>query len=407
MPVPLFDFEWERPVGRAALVLGPALVDENNRRALQHHLETGQRMLRRESESIRMAIGVTRDVLLSFLCRDAQASLPDDFLRLIVERMNHELPNTSNFDIFPVDPEKPRYAKGSTFPPKTETSLLPAEEAEFERYQPLRLHTGLFRHLVETEPTEEGCLQFAEQYGLLGPSARRNDVSPPAAESIHIWKAGIRWLGYLVQLWDLFQAGDRAELRRYLELTKAGVRLRHLPEDRFDIPQSPVLRVPVRQRPRGVLPDSWENEAQPLTFSYPNFSPEENAAKLLVALALDDMLASQVRCKFGVDPVDDTLALQFVPQDLWGAIILQFASAVAGDRHYTKCRECRTWFELRSGVSRSDKIYCSNACRTRAGRGRKALALRLHAAGKSIAEIADRTGAEPQTIKTWIKNSKQ
>jgi hypothetical protein len=35
------------------------------------------------------------------------------------------------------------------------------------------------------------------------------------------------------------------------------------------------------------------------------------------------------------------------------------------------CVQCRKWFTLEAGRGRSDKEYCSNACRMRAYRKRK------------------------------------
>ena len=45
--------------------------------------------------------------------------------------------------------------------------------------------------------------------------------------------------------------------------------------------------------------------------------------------------------------------------------------AIDGNMNLGKCVQCRKWFRLDAGRGRSDKQYCSNACRMRAYRKRK------------------------------------
>jgi hypothetical protein len=66
------------------------------------------------------------------------------------------------------------------------------------------------------------------------------------------------------------------------------------------------------------------------------------------------------------------LELHPYPESLCGALWFQFARAVANDTRFRRCRVCGTWFELSARTARSDKIYCSNTCRTRAFRRIKA-----------------------------------
>ena len=71
----------------------------------------------------------------------------------------------------------------------------------------------------------------------------------------------------------------------------------------------------------------------------------------------------------------DRLGLYIVPEGLIGALWLQFARAVERDAKFRQCAECTTWFELAPGRGRTDKQYCSTACRTKAYRKRQAEAV--------------------------------
>ena len=84
----------------------------------------------------------------------------------------------------------------------------------------------------------------------------------------------------------------------------------------------------------------------------------------------------------------DRLGLYIVPEGLIGALWLQFARAVERDARFRQCAECTTWFEVSPGRGRTDKQFCSTACRTKAYRKRQAEAARLHGEGQSIEEIA-------------------
>ena len=70
------------------------------------------------------------------------------------------------------------------------------------RYSPLRDQTGLFRVFAETEPTQDGVLQFANRFGMLlsaqthtKPRERRSKVGAvlvellaPHGEPLSLWQ---------------------------------------------------------------------------------------------------------------------------------------------------------------------------------------------------------------------------
>ena len=59
------------------------------------------------------------------------------------------------------------------------------------------------------------------------------------------------------------------------------------------------------------------------------------------------------------------------PTTLLNALWTQLAQAVDGRQSLRTCVECKKWFAIESDRGRSDKEYCSDACRMRAYRKRK------------------------------------
>jgi hypothetical protein len=98
----------------------------------------------------------------------------------------------------------------------------------------------------------------------------------------------------------------------------------------------------------------------------------------------------------------ERLGLYIVPEGLVGALWLQFARTVERDSQFRQCAECAIWFELAPGTARSDKLYCSTPCRTKAYRKRQAEAARLHGEGRSLDDIARDLESQPDTVRGWI-----
>src|SRR5262249_22046787 len=92
--------------------------------------------------------------------------------------------------------------------------------------------------------------------------------------------------------------------------------------------------------------------------------------------------------------------LRDLPRNLLGAIYLQFAHAIQGGRQSRRCQQCNTWFELARG--RTDRSYCSNACRTRTHRERQQRAREMHAKRIPLPKIARELETDLATVKNWI-----
>ena len=81
---------------------------------------------------------------------------------------------------------------------------------------------------------------------------------------------------------------------------------------------------------------------------------------------------------------------------------LQFALALACDKHYQRCASCGKWYELLPGVNRADRQTCSQLCRTRLYRQRMEQARALHAEGKTARAIARALDAKVDAVTKWI-----
>jgi hypothetical protein len=91
-----------------------------------------------------------------------------------------------------------------------------------------------------------------------------------------------------------------------------------------------------------------------------------------------------------------------VPTNLFAALCLQFALALADNKNYQRCASCGKWYELLPGVNRADRQTCSQTCRTRVYRQRKERAIALHAEGKTARAIARELDAKVGAVQKWI-----
>jgi hypothetical protein len=99
---------------------------------------------------------------------------------------------------------------------------------------------------------------------------------------------------------------------------------------------------------------------------------------------------------------NDQLGWHHDSSSLIGFLWLQFADAIATNRIFKPCAQCKRWFEISQESARNDKLYCSRTCRVRVYRARQAEARRLFAEGTPVGELAERFGSDPETIEAWV-----
>jgi hypothetical protein len=271
------------------------------------------------------------------------------------------------------------------------------------RFALLEAHSGLFREFAELDTgdvlaTETRIVKFSERFGPLG--LKRTEVWRPAeregepqetilGEPYFMWLAEITLMRLTVRLFDLVTADDREglaqELATWPERDRCAILDHH--------PLSPVLAS------SDAAMDRRSNSGR----------------ARYEALALIQQDVNSHLAPFGNPPVamqlvwsagEGRLSLHPIPQTLRGRLWLQCARAVAENHQFRQCTACSSWFRLDPHVARTSRYYCTDACRSRAYRGRQEQARRMHAEGKSIADIARRLESNEATIVGWVRTGR-
>jgi transposase-like protein len=275
------------------------------------------------------------------------------------------------------------------------------------RYQPLAAYSGLFRNFAATDPSLDAIKSFADRYGVLGGNLRKRIVlyghgrgsHHPMGFGEHVddWIKEIMVMRLAVDLWEAARQGDSDYLEAMISWAPEHARV--------SIDTHPDLE-------RGQLPE------KPAYVHRAVIADERLDPEILARFVPGDLIAPALHCMQSLvnehlhhrasprllwEPNRDRLGLYIVPDGLIGALWLQFARAVERDARFRQCTECTTWFEVAPGRGRTDKQFCSTACRTRAYRKRQAAAVRLHGEGRSIEDIARELESDPATVRSWIE----
>jgi len=229
----------------------------------------------------------------------------------------------------------------------------PTDEIDIDATAP-----ALFRTFASLSFVSDAIKSFADRWGLLGgalaaaievpPSERlhagpfsnvfeRGAQMPVNAEPADRWAAAILEMRSAVEFWDLIRDGDERLVAR-------------------EVPQLWA---------RHSRSTHWMTDKM---FARPFASGEGTLAGIinshLERSMLPRLLPSEARPK--------EWKLVYEPASLLDTLWMQFALAVAGNIAHRQCAVCTTWFEVATGSNRADKQFCSDACRMRAYRKRKA-----------------------------------
>ena len=269
------------------------------------------------------------------------------------------------------------------------------------KYYPLREYTCLFRIFAEIHPSPEGILAFANQYGLLGIEL---DADPGrlmpflgTAEPVNFWQAEIKAMGNALLLWDLAASDDNETLEEYLrpfvEMVKVDIGSIDAQMDGSDDP--------VWQPDTGEL--RWFRTNPEIPELFASGEVKLIALKRVQAI-VNEHLGSRVSPRVLWDDYrKGGWGLYFVPGSLAGAIWVQFAQAITENRDYRRCRQCDSWFVIDHYNARTNRYFCSNACRSKAYRERQQQARDMATAGESLENIAARLGSDLETVSRWVK----
>jgi hypothetical protein len=287
-----------------------------------------------------------------------------------------------------------------------------------EPYAPLSDETGLFRIFAGTEPAEDSILSFAGRFGKLGPGAvfpiEPVSTSDPLVacyrigEPLGTWQFQIRSLQQVVDLWDLVQHGDEHALARHIRWDTApgvGLAVTYLshpgaqPGGPFEVTRPPAAVVLASERDAPELLERLRH------------SDVYGPALLYIQRVINQRIAGLVSVRAQWSGQAKRLPLQFVPESLLGAIWLQFALAVDGNRQYRQCEACGRPFEVAPDKARTSRRFCRDSCRVQAHRRRQVeqqgVALRMHAEGKTFKQIAAALGMPVAQVKKLVASSKE
>ena len=217
------------------------------------------------------------------------------------------------------------------------------------REYPLDEYPGLFLTLAETPGTWEAILSFANRFGQLG--------------------LGVRGVGGE-------QVTDGAAA--------------------------------IHQEPEAENFGAWRNQISRLRKCVKAWDQAQRGESDEVAISemeqtIANELEGRLRVKFAQDRQVGGFALQIAPVSLVGALWLQLAEAISGGKKHRACLDCGTWFEVTPEKNRESRLYCKEACRSRAYRARKEKAQALAAVGKTAKEIAKELDVDLKSVKVWLK----
>jgi hypothetical protein len=278
------------------------------------------------------------------------------------------------FQSAPVEPE-------SSFltPRAVGTGWIPSKSARpLDASRPL---FGLFGALTDVQ----GVIEFANEYGLLGGKLTRSITylrEPPAGDALVAsigeltgsWLEEARSMRVASQLWTAVKGKNRNGIVRVLskeakmeaEGKKGPYRLPDLGSLSHFSPTSP------RERASRTRTDAVEAVKKLKEGGDP------------VPLAMDCIIST---INWRLPPgVEMTLAwtregarrpvahVSLRPATLHQAMWLQFATAVRGGMEYAECPQCHRLFDVPTKGAGRPMKYCSDACKQRAYRARKAKA---------------------------------
>jgi len=291
-------------------------------------------------------------------------------------------------------------------------------EWRLRTYDPLAI-PDLFRVFADTRPDKESILAFANQYGKLGVAVdlhRKNLEDHRGPELLDRWQAEIRQMRTAVRVWDAYQTGREKDLRPLV--CKWG-----------------ELGPEVRRRYQGLAPGAADREwyapsrdetgeivdldlVQQIVYGTPDSfvgkawlaaADRRQAAKIFLADAANEHLYDHCRVELNERPrLVGEFRVGVRPRDLLGAMWWQVARLVTGDTQFRGCKVCGQLMEVSTGPHgvRTNRAFCSNACKVKDHRAKVRKAKAMRARGRTVAQIARHFETKPAVIENWLTKKK-
>jgi predicted nucleic acid-binding Zn ribbon protein len=286
-------------------------------------------------------------------------------------------------------------------------ALVPIDPNRMELRNPLKV-PDLFRRFAEIPVNHDGVREFANAHGLLRTSFRRQETAYPESGEYPVgdvlgsWQEEVFRLRSAIGAWDAIRAGDRAAAGRFI------VRYKDYMTERPDY-----------QRADNLEPGAWlfvsrgDDPRMDSAIHFSEFGSERQSDDHWTAV--QDVLIGFCNAWLQMECVPllrrrssraTAYTLTIAPQSLVGCLWWQFSRLVAGQSELVACAVCGRAIEhsAEGEGSRADRRFCSNACKLKNHRQRVKQAKELKAEGKSVAQIAKKLDAEPDTIRGWLES---
>ena len=287
-------------------------------------------------------------------------------------------------------------------------------DVELPPYEPMRAFPTLFYTFAALPVAAESVLAFANTYGCLGIAEKlpaEIDEGPAEGESLWGWDQEIRALQGTLAVWEALKVHTDpvAALSPYVTVTQDADS--HAKPSHIASAQEAAALTATFQAGGDwyctVLPEG--NRA----LVHRPASPREDVAMEMRAAAMafvqrginDKLLGhTDVRLAYLPERGDTHPRIRIIPRHLLGALWLQLARAVDGNKDYGQCLTCENRFEisLQETGYRTNRSYCSDACRSKAYRERQLRAHQFAAQGMAIEAIAEALETTTPKVQGWL-----
>jgi hypothetical protein len=270
----------------------------------------------------------------------------------------------------------------------------PRDQAQMERYDPIKRESALFRIFANTPATKEAILEFANQYGLLYSVGAKVELERDGRKldswgtPYTDWRNNILALRHWIKVWDFIADRDSRGLAQYE---------RRLPE---------LAQIEDEISGGGLTVQSLIGDLRD-TRGLDRKQRLAAAKQALSFAVLESPLVASMRFNLKNDAAPGSLHPRLRAEHLVTALWMQFALAIVENKEYRRCKHCQKPYELAPDVARTNRDYCSHTCRLKAYRKRQKDAMRLHKKGKTLRAIADELESDVKFVRGWIAAAKE
>lgn len=245
--------------------------------------------------------------------------------------------------------------------------VMPGEEYVYETYDPLKQKQNLFRLFGAVPPDRSAILRFANEYGLIGVPSKlyrthhkgSKKLIPITGEMFQDWTNAIQAMHWALKIWDWIERKQTSMLAHHIQKNQLTSSYEWLfvykPGEPYD-PRSLYSR-PIRS-----------------TAQLKNPNDVSFAAMFLLQDWVNTKLKGTVTPRLVFQQNHKRMLLYNTPSSLLGAMWLQLAQTITGDKKHRQCKVCGEWFEISKDGRTKRSLFCSGACKSRDYRNKKAVA---------------------------------